>query len=429
MTHGIGIDFGTTNSAVARARGDEVQVARFALDGDLRDVFRSLLFFENDRDWVDGMPPAWCGPEAIENYIESEADGRLMQSMKSFLAVRSFQATRVFGREMRLEQLIAAVIKDLARQAGAAFDPNKAVVAAGRPVKFAYATEADDHDFAERRLRKAFALAGVSNVTFVPEPLAAALQYESTLSGDEVVLVADFGGGTSDFSLLRLGPSHAHELAGPNRIIGTGGVGVAGDNLDARLIQHVVAPALGKGTKYRSMTGDECHLPAWIFRKLKRWHELSVLKSERNMNMLNQYARTALAPERVRALIDVVEYDAGYALYQAVERTKIGLTAEESARLRFSAGAAEVDEIVRRDQFETWIAPDLADIDGAVEELLTRTQIKSGDVDTVFLTGGTAQVPAVRRLFETRFGADRLRASNYLSSVAAGLARFAQRLS
>ncbi|TNF23335.1 MAG: Hsp70 family protein [Deltaproteobacteria bacterium] len=431
MQPAVGVDFGTTNSAIAAIDADgRARLAAFPGPGGARTpVFRSLLFFENDVDWVDGRPPATIGHEAIAEYLATGADGRLMQSMKSFLASRHVVATNVLGHNFTLESLIALVVARLR----AAIRPELGVeppahVVAGRPVHFVYAETPEDDAYAEGRLRKAFVRAGFPEVTFVPEPVAAALHYASTLDHDEVVLVADFGGGTSDFSVLRVGPSTADDPNDAAHILGTAGVGVAGDNFDARLLDHLVAPALGKGSYYKSQEGKILEIPPAIFHRLERWHELSILKTPRMMESLHAYRRAAREPEKIGALIDVVDGDLGYALYAAVERAKVALSHADAAQFAFHADDLSVEAAVTRAEFEAWIAPELDALTQCLDGLLEDVGLTVNDVDTVFLTGGTALVPAVRALFEARFGAERLRTGDFLASVASGLARYAARL-
>jgi len=431
MKPAVGVDFGTTNSAIAAV--DDAGNARLAafptLSEAVAPVFRSLLFFENDVDWVAGRPPASIGHAAIAEYLATGADGRLMQSMKSFLASRHVVATNVHGHNFTLESLVALVVAELRAsirpQLGV--DPPDHVVA-GRPVHFAYADGPEDDAYAEGRLRKAFARAGFPQVTFVPEPVAAALHYASSLDHDEVVLVADFGGGTSDFSALRVGPGVAEDPSDASHVLGTSGVGVAGDSFDARLLDNLVAPALGKGTHYRSQAGKYLEIPPAIFHRLERWHELSILKTPRMMDSLHGYRRTSREPEKIGALIDVVDHDLGYAMYAAVERAKVALSSADHATFSFHAEELSVEAEVSRADFEAWIAPELEALTTCLDGLLADIGLDASDVDTVFLTGGTALVPAVRDIFASRFGDDRLRTGDFLASVASGLARYAARL-
>lgn len=428
--HGIGIDFGTTHSALAWAGpAGPAEVVSFSLFDEPIQTFRSILYFENDCAWVRGRPEAHVGPEAIERYLDNDGEGRLMQSMKTFLASKQLGGTNVFGYEYALERLIARILEGLWRGAedelvarGARVLGDQPPVVVGRPVRFAGSDGEDGDTFAEGRLRAAFAAAGFTDIELVLEPVAAALHYESTLTRDETVLVADFGGGTSDFSLLRAGPSHRDDPTARSRILGATGVGVAGDDLDARIVQHLVAPGLGQGSRYRSMLGEELEIPRGIFDKLRRWNELSILRTRKNMDMLNGYLRAALEPDKLSALIHLVENNLGYRLYRAVEAAKVTLSSAHEAELVFADEEHVLRERFTRADFESWISPELAALGRCVDDLLDHAGLAPEAVDTVFLTGGTGQVPAVRRLFAERFGEGRLRAGAYLTSIASGLA-------
>lgn len=421
MHCGIGIDFGTTNSALAIAEpGKPVRFAEFRLYDDPVDVFRSMLFFEGGRPLQGGRPPADAGPQAIERYLETGGDGRLMQSLKSFVANKNPPVTQVFGHTFRLEDLIATMISGMYQKASRDIGPTPPrSIVAGRPVRFANSASHDADTAAQGRLRHAFSLAGTEKVEFLFEPVAAALHYERQLQVPAVVLIADFGGGTSDFSLLKLGPGTG-QLSADERVLASAGVGIGGDTLDARIVDHVVAPSLGKGSEYKTVTGKTMPVPAWPFHCLRRWNELSLLKSRKNMEMLHELNRHGISQSGIDALIQVVEDDLGYALARAVEATKIALTSAESAEFRFEVGDVRLAHTVTREDFEAWVAPELQEITGVVDDLLTR--FGADRVDKVFLTGGTARVPAVRRVFDQRFAPEKVTAGDYHVSVAAGLA-------
>jgi hypothetical chaperone protein len=244
-------------------------------------------------------------------------------------------------------------------------------------VRFVGAESDADDEYALARLKEALLIAGFKEVSFEYEPVGAAYHYESTLDHDELVMIGDFGGGTSDFSLLRVGPS-LRQSGNTRHVIGNAGVGIAGDSFDARIIRHLVSPALGAGSELES-SGKRLPVPNWVYFKLERWHHLSFLKSADTLNMLKSVAAQALEPEKIDALLYLIQRDLGYQLHRAVQRAKITLSNVERGT-------------------------------------------HPADVDVVFLTGGSSFVPAVRRIFECRFGHHKIRTGGEFTSVARGLA-------
>ena len=236
-----------------------------------------------------------------------------------------------------------------------------------------------------------------------------------------MILISDFGGGTSDFSLIRVGPAILRRGRTPADLLGNAGVGVAGDAFDARIIRHLVSPHLGAGTEMRSLQ-KMLPVPSWVYAKLEHWHRLSFLKARGTMNMLASVRAQALEPEKIAALIHLVNEDRGYHLHQAVQKTKSALSTEVAAALRLADSVIEVDAIAERGLFEAWIADGLAAIESSVDTLLKNSGIRPAKVDRVFLTGGSSFVPAVRRIFERRFGEAKIRTGSELTSVAQGLA-------
>lgn len=396
----IGIDFGTTNSVVAL--GDGAQGGA-VLTRDTGEVFRSVLCF------AAGQPPA-AGPAAIARYLEDPLAARLIMSMKSYLGQRSFTETRINGRAWTLEALIALFLGELLAPLRDRLEGARLVV--GRPVRFV--GELADDALAERRLLAACAAAGLGGAALALEPAAAGHRFARTLDGPATVLVADFGGGTSDFSVLRF------EGAGA-RALGHAGLGLAGDALDFRIIDHALSPLLGKGSSYTVM-GKPMPVPVGWYASFARWHLLSLMRAPKVLRDIEAVSRTAEHPERLHALIRLVEDEAGYALYQAVSGAKAALSRADSTVIDFAHEGTRLQAEITRAQFEGWIAPELRRIGAAVDAALLDAGIAEGQVDRVFLTGGTSLVPAIRRLFAARFGAERVAAGGEFVSVAEGLA-------
>jgi hypothetical chaperone protein len=418
----VGIDFGTTNSSIAMAdEQGRVRLVQFPAAGGLVAAYRSLLYLEQTKSRGRSQLHSWSGPEGIERYLAAEPKGRLIQSLKSYLSSRTLTGTEVFGRRQLLEDLVARILADLRQHAEAYFGCPIHAATVGRPVHFVGAGSAADDEFALARLRDAFSRAGFTHVDFEFEPVAAAYHYASTLSHDELVLIGDFGGGTSDFSLLRLRPNAAQQEL-QTELLATSGVGLAGDAFDARLVRHLVSPHLGADTLEKSGDKTLVAVPSWVYRRLEHWHHLSFLRTRAVSEMLRAARVRAFEPEKIAALSELIEADLGYQLHQAVQSTKIALSRQEYAEFRFHQHGIHLQAPVTRAQFESWIAADLASIEQAVEEVMAASGLRDGAVNRVFLTGGTSLVPAVRRIFERRYGADCVRTGDEFTSVASGLA-------
>jgi hypothetical chaperone protein len=423
----IGLDFGTTNSALAIAQPDEtVRLAEFKGGA----TFRSIIYFEEQDSARTGKLRVVAGPDAIQSYLNAKTPGRLIQSMKSYLASRLFTQTQIGAEIYDLEDLIGILLRYLRKSAEEQFGDLGSTLVVGRPVHFSGAKDEADDEFAVNRLRAAFRNSGFTNVRFLPEPIAAAYKYQQRLDHEELVLIADFGGGTSDFSLVQLQAKSSSGERAPSSVIGTDGVGVAGDTFDSKIVRNLVAPMMGLGSKYKSQFGKLLPVPNWVFEHLERWHYLSFLKTRKNMELLRQVRFQAVEPQKIDALIDLVDRDLGYRLYQSIERTKCALSDEAQTQFGFHEAAVAIDKPVWRSQFEDWIDPEVSQISRCIDRLLMNCNVSPQDVDAIFMTGGSSFVPIIRGLFEHKFGEETpIRAGQEFTSVAQGLALHALELS
>lgn len=421
----VGIDFGTTNSACAVMHEDsEVRLTHYSLLGKPTTSFRSLLYVPEE-DGLSRRVSLLPGPRGIEQYLDEGGAGRLMQSLKSFLPMQSFRSTRIAGQEYTLEELIAVILTEIRRESEIQFgDLGGERIVVGRPVKLVNAHDEEGEKLALERLSRAFALAGFHDVHFEFEPVAAAYSYEQRLDHDELLLVGDFGGGTSDFCILQVGPS----ATGSDRILSTGGAPVAGDNFDSKIVLRAVTPLLGFGSYYRSMGSKRLEIPHWIYSRLSRWDQLSFLKDKENLKIINDLLPHAENREAIARLIYLVEENLGFYLYRSVERSKSTLSTETTAPLTFSEGPLEIEKLLERSTFEEWIGEEVESIHEAMTSTLKAAGVTQDKIDRVFLTGGTAFVPAVRDIFLKEFGPDKLSGGEELTSVAAGLALRAREL-
>lgn len=418
----IGIDFGTSNTVVALAtRGGEVETLRFEHDGSLLSVYASALCFWQDHSAGGLLPQAEGGPWAIERFLDAATPLRFIQSFKTFAASQSFQSTMIFRQRYGFEDILAAFLRTLVRHLGRDIDLSGATVTIGRPVRFSGRNP--DEALAMQRYREAFGRLGIEDARYVYEPVGAAFSFARSLDHDATVLVADFGGGTSDFSVMRFSRDENGRLQ--TRPLGHAGIGIAGDTFDSRMVDRLVAPRFGKGGSYRSF-GKVLPLPAHYYATLSRWNELALMKTGNAARELRELARTALAPEPLHDFIALIENDLGFPLYRAISKAKVALSAQEAVEFRFSDGALTIEAAVTRSEFESWISEDLAKIADTVDQALAKAGIEAGEIEKVFLTGGTSFVPAVQRLFAERFGREKLTSADQFESIAQGLALIGQ---
>lgn len=412
MPVAMGIDFGTTNSVVAFAyQNGEVENLTWPIGRESTNSFRTALMFWRD---IKGKLHHTAGPKAIAKAISAETDQRFIQSIKTHLASRLFSETRLYGERFTIEDLIAIFFNHLL-DGEASQKAKKCIVVSGHPVVFA--GERPDTELALQRLNTAYQQAGM-NVELAYEPLGAAYWYARGVGKPGIVLVADFGGGTSDFSILKF-VDRDHKLeAFP---LAHSGVGVAGDTFDFRLVDHVVAPKLGKGSNYLSFK-KLLPIPAYYHAAFAQWHELSWLKSSQTIRELRQLAAASEARDLLENLIAIIELDLGFELYLAIAKLKVELSVHNQAYFKFDREGIRIEGEVTRADFEAWIAADLFRMGQAIDLACSQANLQASSIDAVFLTGGTSFVPSVRSLFENRFSVDKLHYGDAFHSVASGLA-------
>jgi hypothetical chaperone protein len=426
----IGIDFGTTNTVVSLCNNEGATCTLvYPSAQEAQSTFRSILcYVSEDAEGDGGLHPnmrVYCGPAAIEAFLQYGEEARLIQSVKTFLSSKTFSKSAIHGREYTLEQIVADFLKGLTKAAQwpdgtvKSFD-TAAAVTVGRPVKFAGGGSSEEDALAEKRLRGAFAAAGFARINLALEPEAAAYFFARRLSEPATVLVADFGGGTSDFSVVKFDPR-----TGVTQALGHAGVGIAGDTLDYRIIDNVVAPAFGKGSRFRP-EDKWLEVPKWIYFEFEHWHRLSFLKRTSVLRELQSIELSSDNPESIARLRLFLEQELGFHLYQAVNRCKAALSGAEHAALVFNHGPIALQCTVNRADFEQWIAQDVAAIDTACSDALTQAQVTEQDISVVFMTGGTSFVPLIRKRFESRFGAEKMVFGDEFISVGSGLALLAR---
>lgn len=407
----FGLDFGTTNSSLAWARAAD-DVVLCDLDPFAPDprILRSLLYFSRDhRSFV-------VGQRAIDEYLEEDMHGVLMQSIKSFLGDDSFEATWVHDRSYRLEDLIAVIFQHV-RQAIRALTSEPVFLVIGRPAIFAGRPEKEE--IARDRLRRAAQLAGFFDVDFEYEPIAAGFAYESSLDQPELALIADFGGGTSDFTVMRLGSRSGGDRR--DDILASAGIQIGGDVFDGRIMVQKLGKYFGAGTTFRSMERQRMPFPKHLVARLGVWHQIPFLRSPKTAEVLARMRTSSSDPARIDAFTSLLDGNYTFFLYREIEHAKGTLSAEERATIRFVRDQIAIDELVLREGFERVIAADYDAIQRCMHEVLRNASVQPSDIRSVFLTGGSAQIPIIRRMFADQFGDHALKSHDYLTSVAFGL--------
>lgn len=416
MPIAFGIDFGTTNSVLSVNQDSDVVLIDLSPSGPNKKTLKSLLFFDEDRN-------IYIGDDAITHYIDfGTTHGRFMQSIKAFLPSRSFTETYVYGRRYDISDLIALILKTLKRQ-GESFTGRPAdVLVLGRPVYFS--ANKEDGLLAEDRLRKAAERAGFTNIHFQYEPIAAALAYQSTMPVDQeqLVLLGDFGGGTSDFTVMRLKrTAQPNCTMQDNLILSLGGVYIGGDIFNSRIMWERIARHFGKDMRYKSATGIWLDMPASIMRDLCQWHKIPLLRNRQTIDFIRNVKNAADTPSHIVNLGTLIVNNLGYELFRSIDTAKCALSQENATLLAFDKMGIHITDNISRSEFNHLIDRDLADIDACITSVLMDAQLQEEHIDMVLLTGGSSFIPRIRELMNRRFRTSRIQQIDPFTSVAYGL--------
>ncbi|MBX2814171.1 MAG: Hsp70 family protein [Myxococcales bacterium] len=421
-----GIDFGTTNSALATSTQEgQFHLATFPQPKETNIFDRrqsqpstpympTLLFFPHREN---GM---YAGYQAIAQYLEHGMEGRLIQSIKSFLPSTSFEKTTINNKTWSLEELIASFLENLVRLAQDRVGQLPKPIIFGRPAAFSASQKIDE--MAEQRLRKAAEFAGLPDISFVIEPVAAALAYEATLETDETILVGDLGGGTTDFCVMRVGPNQRSQKDRRHSILSSGGLAVAGDRFDSTIVKEKLFPHLGYGSRYNTPTGP-AEIPHWLFNKLLQWNHISFLKGRDTRAFFDAVKKNSHAPAAINALLQIVDEDLGYIMYRAVERAKRHVVTEETFLIHAEEYYLPVKEYLLRSEFHSMSVALVEEMEKKLLDVVNQANVRPRDIDTIFTTGGTSHLSIVQDMFKKIFGVEKIRARDNFTSVVDGLAR------
>jgi hypothetical chaperone protein len=436
----VGLDFGTSNSGVAISDGNQVRLLPVDPKNVLPEVVKTILYVTRDFQH-------FIGQEAIELYyqhninrvrrfekqwagairvIASEVDymhdvfvdvdilkpGRLLQYLKTILrkgaGAADIAGTQMFDRYYTVIDLIQAYLRELKNRAEAVLGEEISSVTLGRPVKFS--EEAALDHLAEENLHEAALRAGFEEVDFELEPIAAALFYERYLTRPQNVLVFDFGGGTLDIAIMRLGdPNHRNVYA-------SGGIDIAGTDFDRTIIEKRLLPHFGEG-QIRFMPDIQD-----LIKTVPDWIALPELSTPIIKNVLEKAIQGGVAPIRLKTLQSLIFDDLAFSFYNQVEMAKIALSDQGATVIRLKSENIDLWELYTRAQFEEDIQEYKVQIERVLLDTLVDSRLEPEQIDAVVRTGGSSNIPAFIGMLEDIFGSEKVVSSDTFSSVVAGLA-------
>jgi hypothetical chaperone protein len=408
-----GLDFGTSNSAIGVARDNAAALSPLEAGNTL---MPSAVFFD-----YETKGRVLFGSDAIAAYV-GQTEGRLMRALKSILGSSLIdEKTSLGNRMVPLAEVVGIFVRHLKRKAEEFAGQEITSVVHGRPVRFV-----DDDDKADARAQEMLEAiarqAGFRDISFVYEPIAAAHHYERTVEAEELVLIADIGGGTSDFSIVRLGPQRRERTDRDGDVLANAGVRVGGTDFDSALNLATVMPLLGLGTH---LVEKNLPMPNALYHELATWATINFAYSHRKERELAELLSDAREPEKVGRLLKVVRQRLGHRLAFAVEDAKIALSGADRAALSLAFVDPGLAALAERLDFEWAIAARTERLYKTASDCIAAAGLGAGAVDTIFLTGGSSRVPAVRTAIARAAPSARMAAGSDFLSVALGLTQMA----
>ena len=437
----IGLDFGTTNSGAAVFDGHDVHVFPLEPASSTPNIVRSALYITRDHE-------VFVGKEAIDTYysqntgrasrlvrqyvgqieqtfaelptfvrdvyvlVDELTPGRILRSLKSALS-STYEGTTILGRYYGLEELISLFLRGLVERIEAQANQEVRGIVIGRPVNFVRSSGEEDNHRAVRRLRRAAKMAGLDRVQFELEPIAAALHYGLRLTSPQNVVVFDFGGGTLDITVMRL------DGVEDRTVYASGGLGVAGDVFDQRIIERVLLTHFGRGSTF----GEErAQFPDRYTDALLNWQTVLELNQPETLRFLEWVQISSSHPSRVHALQSLLVNNLAMRMFDQVEQAKIRLSDAAFSVIELSNQDIEIWQALTRSQFEALISDEARRIKGCLQDTMARSGLAVDQIDAVVRTGGSAQIPCFVALLNEVFGPEKVVQSDVFSSVTAGLA-------
>ncbi|MBC7370242.1 MAG: Hsp70 family protein [Bdellovibrionaceae bacterium] len=409
----LAIDFGTSNSLVGAFHNGK-RVEALPLDPKAADptLMRTLLYFPH-------ADMCHYGADAIAEYIDQDMEGRLFRSFKSHLPNKAYLGTVLDNRILTLESLVGIFLLELKKRAEQSLGTKVDRAVIGRPARYSMDPVADG--FALHRMKKAAEFAGFKEVQFVPEPLAAAFDYRRGLTNEKIVLIGDFGGGTSDFTLIKL----SDQAFKQEDVLAIDGCPMAGDAFDSVFMSHKLNEYFGGKSKYRMpMSDNVLTMPPIVTQRLNHPAHIVHLRERDTYEFIREVRRCAITEKdklAIEKLFTLIEDQQIFPFFEIIEKTKRELSDKERSDFKFLYPGIEIIENFSKGQFTEWSHDTKNKIFEALDRCLMTAGLTAADVDLVCLTGGTAKVQFIQQELETRFGRDKLQTQAHFHSVLSGL--------
>lgn len=409
----LAIDFGTSHSLVgAWHRGQRIEALPIDPSHTDPSLMRTLLYFPHADE-------CHYGSEALKQFTAQEMEGRLFRSFKSHLPNKNYIGTVIDNRILTLESMIGIFLLELRKRAEKILGTSVTRAVIGKPARYSMDDVADG--FALHRMQKAAEYAGFTDVRFVPEPLAAALDFKRKLNEEKLILIGDFGGGTSDFTIMKITRQDFQK----SDVLAVDGCPMAGDALDSLFMQNRLNRGFGAQTQYRlPMSNNLLKMPAAVMDRLNKPAHIVHLREKETYEFIREVQRCALKDidkDNIDRLFVLIEDQQIFPFFEEIENTKKTLSGRPTAHFNFDYPDLETQEVFSSVEFRDWAEHFTQNIFAALNRCYEQSGVTPEQIDHVFLTGGTAHVPFIQEEFRKMFGTEKLRSENFFHSILSGL--------
>lgn len=433
----VGMDFGTTNSGMAVYDGREIEILPLDPANENPRVLRTALYVTNEQEVMIGrnaidryfehnvgrsvrIKKVWVGEievvawgvyfiQDIYVWADVMSPGRLFLSFKTNLRDHEYAGTVIGQSFYPLESLVTLYLTVLKQRAERHLGRELREVVLGRPVRFS--TDPKFDRLAQERLLRGAFQAGYERVYLQPEPIAAAYDYASRATRPENILIFDFGGGTLDITIMHIDGQRRDVLA-------TGGIPVAGDVFDQKIVRAKLPKHFGEGSTYGAR---DMPSPQWIYDLFANWQTILELQTPKNINILREMEQGSARPYEIRGLINLVSGNYGLHMFDVVEKAKRELSDRFGTMIKLSGPEFNVLELTTRREFENIIRQEITAIDEHLDEVLAQSGLQAAQIGAVIRTGGSSEIPVFQAMLQRKFGEEKLKALDTFSSVTAGL--------